>query len=133
MLTVMKFGGSSMASPEAFERVVDIITSTEGDKVIVVSAISGVTNFLIEVAENENVNYEEVLKMFSEKHIAIAEQMFDEVQMKQFLKEYSVRMASFEKALRSDRTDPFYHDAITSSGERFSSLILSHVLKSKKE
>lgn len=131
MLTIMKFGGSSMASPEAFERVADIIASKEGDKVIVVSAISGVTNFLIEVAENKNIDYEDVLKMFSEKHIAIAEQMFNDSQMEEFLKEYSTRMISFEKALRGDRTDLFYNDAITSSGERFSSLILSHVLKSR--
>ncbi len=131
MLTVMKFGGSSMASPEAFGRVADIISTTEGDKVVVVSAISGVTNFLIEAADNQNVNYEDVLKMFSDKHMAIAEQMFDDVQMREFLKEYSIRMRSFEKALRGDRSDPFYNDSITSSGERFSSLILSHVLKSR--
>ncbi len=131
MLTVMKFGGSSMASPEAFERVADIIESTEGNKVVVVSAISGVTNFLIETAENEIINYDEVLKIFSEKHVDIAKQMFNDDQMKEFLKEYHPRITSFEKALRGDRNDVFYKDAITSSGERFSSLILCHVLKSR--
>lgn len=131
MLTVMKFGGSSMASPEAFGRVADIIGSTEGDKVVVVSAISGVTNFLIEAAESETIDYEDVLKTFSHKHIAIAEQLFDKAQMKEFLEEYQARITSFERALRGDRNDSFYMDGITSSGERFSSLMLSHVLKSR--
>lgn len=133
MLTVMKFGGSSMASPEAFRRVANIIASTEGNKVVVVSAVAGVTNFLVGAAGEKNIDYKGVLKTFSEKHLEIAEQLFDEKQIVKFLEEFKVRMETFEKALRGDRTDPYYMDAISSSGERFSSLILAHLLISMGE
>lgn len=130
MLTVMKFGGSSMGSADALRKVADIIMSTEGDKVVVVSAVAGVTNFLMGSVERENINYEDVLKSFSGVHLEIAEQLLDGEFMEGFLREFNARMVSFERALRGDRGDPFYKDAISSSGERFSSLILSHMLKS---
>lgn len=47
MLTVMKFGGTSVGSIEALERVANIVLNTEGDKVVVTSAMSGITNFLV--------------------------------------------------------------------------------------
>ena len=47
MLTVMKFGGTSVGSAEALERAADIIVSAKTNRVVVVSAMSGITNFLI--------------------------------------------------------------------------------------
>lgn len=118
-----------MASSDAFRKVAEIIASTEGNKAVVVSAVAGVTNFLVGAVEEEKIDYEGVMKTFSDKHIEIAEQLFDEEYMKIFMKAFDARMESFEKALRGDRTDPYYIDAISSSGERFSSLILAHLLK----
>ncbi|HKM09713.1 MAG TPA: aspartate kinase [Candidatus Methanomethylophilaceae archaeon] len=133
MLTVMKFGGSSMGSADALRKVADIIISTEGDKVVVVSAVAGVTNFLMGSVERDNIDYEDVLKSFSSVHLEIAEQLLEGEFMEEFLLEFNARMVSFEKALRGDVKDPFYKDAISSSGERFSSLILSHTLKAMGE
>lgn len=52
LLRVMKFGGTSVGDAACIRRVVEIIRSgaTGGDLVVVVSAMSGVTNQLIEVA-----------------------------------------------------------------------------------
>ena len=50
MITVMKFGGTSVGSAEALNRVANIIADTEGEKVVVVSAMSGITNFLVSVS-----------------------------------------------------------------------------------
>lgn len=45
---VMKFGGTSVGSPERIKNVADLI-STEGRKIVVLSAMSGVTNSLVEI------------------------------------------------------------------------------------
>jgi bifunctional aspartokinase / homoserine dehydrogenase 1 len=52
-LRVMKFGGTSVGDASCIEKVVEIIraASREGDLVVVVSAMSGVTNKLVEVAK----------------------------------------------------------------------------------
>ncbi|MDN5357320.1 MAG: aspartate kinase [Candidatus Methanomethylophilaceae archaeon] len=95
-----------------------------------VSAMSGVTNFLVDATGSDRFDCADVVKTFSEKHLLVAEKLFEGDHMKEFMKEYNAKLASFERTLRDDRKDPFYMDAVTSSGERFSSLILSHVLKS---
>ena len=47
-MKVMKFGGSSLKSGEGMRRVCKIISSDEELKVVVVSALSGVTEELIQ-------------------------------------------------------------------------------------
>jgi aspartate kinase len=50
-MIVMKFGGTSVGSPEAIRRVAAIVGDRRGrDPVVVVSALSGMTNALIEAA-----------------------------------------------------------------------------------
>jgi aspartate kinase len=49
---VLKFGGTSVADPEAIERACAIVTSRQArGAAVVVSAMSGVTNTLLEIAE----------------------------------------------------------------------------------
>ena len=132
MITVLKFGGTSVGSAEALKRVAKIITEEEGSKVVVVSAMSGVTNFLVNVIEDKNVKMNEVFKTFYDKHIDVAKQLFDEKQLKDFMKEFDMRFNDF-KTLLSDKTareDPFFKDNVTSQGERFSSLLLAHEMSS---
>ena len=126
----MKFGGTSVGSAEALNRVANIIANKDGEKVVVVSAMSGITNFLVSIVDNPLTDLENVLEQFEEKHLATAAQLFDGETMEEFRKEFDARMAGLRAAVSADRDDPFYGDAVVSQGERFSSLILAYVLRS---
>lgn len=130
MITVMKFGGTSVGSAEALNRVANIIANKDGEKVVVVSAMSGITNFLVSIVDNPLTDLENVLEQFEEKHLATAAQLFDGETMEEFRKEFDARMSGLRAAVAADRDDPFYGDAVVSQGERFSSLILAYVLRS---
>ena len=54
-LRVMKFGGTSVGDASCIQRVVDIVRAAarESDVVVVVSAMSGVTNKLVEAGNDE--------------------------------------------------------------------------------
>ena len=130
MITVMKFGGTSVGSAEALNRVANIIANKDGEKVVVVSAMSGITNFLVSIVDNPLTDLENVLEQFEEKHLATAAQLFDGETMEEFRKEFDARMTGLRAAVAADRDDPFYGDAVVSQGERFSSLILAYVLRS---
>ena len=68
-LHVMKFGGTSVADAACIKRVVDIVQAAvlESDVVVVVSAMSGVTNKLVEAAgQSEAGNRERVAAIFDE-------------------------------------------------------------------
>jgi aspartokinase/homoserine dehydrogenase 1 len=77
-LRVMKFGGTSVGDASCIERVVEIIRTAlqESDLVVVVSAMSGITNQLVAAAgHSEAGNSEAVAAIFSEmrqQHIVAA-------------------------------------------------------------
>ncbi len=50
-MKVMKFGGTSVGSPERMQEVAQIISGVEGKKIVVLSAVSGTTNILVSISE----------------------------------------------------------------------------------
>ena len=48
---VMKFGGTSVADPEAIRRLTAIVLRRSGPRLVVVSALAGITDRLLEMAE----------------------------------------------------------------------------------
>ena len=132
MITVLKFGGTSVGSAEALKRAANIIVAEKNDKVAVVSAMSGITNFLVGALEDKNVDLEEVYTKFEERHMTVAGEIFDEERFEYFRKDFDERFSQF-KALLNDRdnwNDPFFKDNVSSQGERFSSLMLAHLISS---
>ncbi|MBC7937293.1 MAG: aspartate kinase [Rhizobacter sp.] len=49
-MKVMKFGGTSVGKPQRMREVAALITSTEEPKIVVLSALSGTTNALVEIS-----------------------------------------------------------------------------------
>ena len=50
-MKVLKFGGTSVGSPERMHKVKGLITKNSGQQIVVLSAISGTTNSLVEIGE----------------------------------------------------------------------------------
>lgn len=50
-MKVMKFGGTSVGKPERMQEVAKLITRDEESKIVVLSALSGTTNALVEISE----------------------------------------------------------------------------------
>ena len=132
MLTVMKFGGTSVGSLEAIERVSKIVANTQGNKVVVTSAMSGITNFLVACCEDLEYMRKDTLETFESKHLEVAKAMLDEKQYAEFMKEFKPRFDNFKALLYDEEAakNPYYMDNVTSQGERFSSLLLCHKLRS---
>ena len=131
MITVMKFGGTSVGSVEALTRVAKIIINEKGQKVVVVSAMSGITNFLVSAVE-ESKDLNDVINTFRERHLKVANELFSGELLEEFMKEFEKRFDYFKEVILDEemRKDPFYEDNVSSQGERFSSLLLSFVLRS---
>ncbi len=50
-MKVLKFGGTSVGKPERMEMVKELITRDQDSKVVVLSAVSGTTNSLVEIGQ----------------------------------------------------------------------------------
>ena len=49
-MKILKFGGTSLGTPERMHAVTQLITSDPGPKIVVLSAVSGTTNTLVRIA-----------------------------------------------------------------------------------
>lgn len=77
-MKVLKFGGTSVGSPERIRGVKKIIESKGSPCLIVVSAFQGVTDelkHLSDLASNRNDEYENQIEQLYQKHLDIARQL----------------------------------------------------------
>ena len=83
---VLKFGGSSIASAENINKVIDIILNNENQtQLVVFSAFGklndqkGVTDLLLDLADNaaKGISYEAILENFKLRHITIINKLFE--------------------------------------------------------
>lgn len=49
-MKILKFGGTSVASAERIQHVADLVTATDEAKIVVLSAMAGTTNTLVEIS-----------------------------------------------------------------------------------
>ncbi len=81
-MIVIKFGGTSVGSVENFRKVADIINDVKEPKIVVLSAMSGVTNTLVKIIENlESGNKDNAvvqINALNEKYIEVARDLLDD-------------------------------------------------------
>jgi len=117
MKPVVKIGGSLLRTAEDFIKAAKFLTSFD-PPVVVVSAIKGVTDMLLELEKTRSyLMYEEVLH----RHLAVARLLGVEEEVAPLLKE-------LEAALRLPRSE-WAQDHFASFGERLSATILHAVLR----
>lgn len=127
----MKFGGSSVGNADRIKNVADIISSRIGEKpIVVVSAVKGITDKLIETANVavSDENPDEHLDFIENRHKEILRELeLDEDLIDDLLKEF--KELTYE--IRKDKEASLkMMDHVQSFGERMSSRILAaHLTK----
>ncbi|OLD96026.1 MAG: hypothetical protein AUG79_03940 [Gemmatimonadetes bacterium 13_1_20CM_4_69_16] len=127
---VLKFGGTSVADAAAFERAAAIVRACRGAGcVVVVSAMSGVTDALFASVEQGSLNG---LEPHFERHRAVAQALLGGATA--FLTELTGARAELADLLARAAAAPPpegrapLRDAVVSQGERLSSALLTAVL-----
>ena len=135
-MKVIKFGGTSVGSVQALLQLKRIVEKqAERPVVIVVSAIAGMTDFLIKtarIAAEGNTNYLTELNLMKNRHFSLIEGVFTPEQQKPVIEEFSAIFDELGNIFQgvalirelSDKSE----DVIVSYGERLSSLMISRLL-----
>ncbi len=84
MIKVMKFGGTSVGSVDAMLRTADIIKRESASKVVVVSAMSGVTNGLIGMMRESEHKAEASLRQLAQRHLETARATMGEAEFTEY-------------------------------------------------
>lgn len=139
---VMKFGGTSVEDAAAFRRVARLVRAErdkrQGAPVVVVSAMSRVTNALLAATDQarDERNTDGALRSLDEhfaRHAAVAAELLDAQSQAAFNDSLSQAKGELAQLLQSvaARAMPFaqLQDVIVSYGERLSSALLAEVLR----
>ncbi|CAM2068827.1 Aspartokinase [Sulfidibacter corallicola] len=138
-IVVYKFGGSSVADPIALFRLVDLVTRERNrSMVVVVSALAGVTNNLVAVLEalkdKRTQLLTDLLEEIEEQHLSLIARCFQpetaDAVRREFAEEFSYLDALCHNFLRQKKVSTRKHDQILAFGERFSSKIIFHLIRS---
>jgi len=139
-MRVLKFGGSSVGSPDRIKGVMKIVANQADPCVVVVSAFEGVTDKLFhaaQLASEGDSAYINDLENIADKHRHFAEVLLDDESERKEVLEIIERILSeaseFVKGiflLREVTNHSF--DKVLAIGERISSLIISRLIPASK-
>ncbi len=125
----MKFGGTSIGSAARIKSVAQLVSETEGCPLVVLSAMSGVTNMLTEVAGylyNRNPDgARETLRRIENRHLETARELLGDERGHGFIKDIIASML----ALTREFTGPLQEKIILSQGELLSSKLMELYLQ----
>jgi aspartate kinase len=133
-LIVSKFGGTSMGDLASMQRSAAICIE-RGSSLVVVSAMSGTTDKLIEIAKSASTgkmeDCEKLIYGVKERHLGLLKQTGNSSQAFTQLESYFTELELLVQNLSLlKELTPRAHDHILSLGERMSSLIFRDVLAS---
>ena len=134
-MKVLKFGGSSVAKPETIIKIKNIISTYEDQIVLVVSALGGVTDLLLQagtMASSQDLSYKKVLTSLEERHLSAIKELLPVTAQSKVLSkvksEFNVLETLLEGAYFIGEITPKLSDKIVSYGELLSSYIISEYL-----
>lgn len=139
-MKVLKFGGTSVGTAESLTNVKQIVTACKGQVIVVVSALGGVTNQLIQMAdlaEAHSDEWESILEQVKARHMSVIDAVVPDdrqAQCKTVIEGFiSEGLYSYYAMLyANNQLPPAYkeqlRDAIVSHGEIMSSATVASMI-----
>lgn len=130
-IKVMKFGGTSVGSPQRMKEVVKLI-SDDQRKIVVLSAMSGTTNMLYEISDyllkknpvgaNENIN------ILEEKYLQHVEELYSTEEYKQITRQFLKQEFDYIRSFTKGLFTMFEEKIIVGQGEILSTNMVTNYL-----
>ena len=120
-MKVMKFGGTSVGSPERMKGVASLVTESGEPTFIVLSAMSGTTNSLVEISDYlykknpEGAN--EVINNLEKKYMQHVEDLYSTEEMKKTTREFLQGEFNYLRSFTKDLFTSFEEKSIVAQGE----------------
>ena len=129
----MKFGGTSVGSPDRMKNVASLITASGEPTFVVLSAMSGTTNSLVEVADYlykknpEGAN--EVINNLEKQYVKHVDELLAEPQHREKLRAFLVDEFNYLRSFTKDLFTSFEEKTIVAQGEVISTNMMVSYLQ----
>ncbi len=132
-MKVMKFGGTSVGTPERMKDVARLVTKSGEPTFVVLSAMSGTTNSLVEISNYlykknpEGAN--EVINQLEKKYLTHIEELYSTEEYKNAMRELLDSEFKYLRSFTKELFTSFEEKAIVAQGEIISTNMMVNYLK----
>ncbi|MBQ6064005.1 MAG: aspartate kinase [Prevotella sp.] len=134
-MKVMKFGGTSVGTPQRMKNVASLITESEEPTFVVLSAMSGTTNLLVEISDYlykknpEGAN--EIINTMEKKYIGHVDELFSTEEYKQKMRDFLSSEFDYLRSFTKDIFTSYEEKSIVAQGEIISTNMMAFYLQEK--
>jgi aspartokinase/homoserine dehydrogenase 1 len=141
-MKILKFGGTSVGSAATLKALIEVVKQNlqqEEEIVVVVSAMSGVTNQLLIMAEDavEGKDFSTALASLEKRHFLIVKELVSLQQQNQVITKLKLCFQQLEDVLQGitalQELSAKTKDTVLSFGEKCSALMISRILRTVNE
>lgn len=131
-MKVMKFGGTSVGSPERMKEVASLVTKSGEPTFIVLSAMSGTTNALVEISKYlYKKNPDDAIRVINdleEKYLSHVEELYSTEKYKTITKDFLLQEFNYIRSFTNDLFTSFEEKSIVAQGEIISTNMVTNYL-----
>lgn len=135
-MIVLKFGGTSVGKPERMKKIADLVIRTPGQKVIVLSALSGTTNALVAIGDallrNDLQTAENEITALEKHYLSFIHELFTAENFQAIGHEIVSRFFIFMRLLAAGQFDDKSYRELLAQGELISTEIFYQYLLEQK-
>ena len=132
-MKVMKFGGTSVGSPERMKNVSTLVTSSGEPVFVVLSAMSGTTNSLVEISDylykKNPEGSKDIINRLEQKYMQHVEELYSTDEMKKTTAEFLHGEFDYLRSFTKDLFTSFEEKSIVAQGEIMSTNMVTNYLK----
>ena len=132
-MKVMKFGGTSVGSPVRMKEVTQLVIKSGEPVFVVLSAMSGTTNSLVEISDYlykknpEGAN--EVINMLEKKYMKHIDELYSTEEMKKTTRDFIVSEMNYLRSFTKELFTSFEETSIVAQGEMMSTTMVVNYMK----
>ncbi|MBR5688004.1 MAG: aspartate kinase [Prevotella sp.] len=132
-MIVMKFGGTSVGTPERMKHVASLITRSGEPTCVVLSAMSGTTNSLVEISDYlykknpEGAN--DVINALEKKYLGHVEELYSSKEWKEKTRAFLSEEFEYLRSFTKDLFTSFEEKSIVAQGEIISTNMMVNYLQ----
>ena len=132
-MKVMKFGGTSVGTPSRMKEVATLVTKSGEPVFVVLSAMSGTTNSLVEISDYlykknpEGAN--EVINQLERKYMKHIDELYSTDAMKEQTRDFIVSEMNYLRSFTKELFTSFEEKSIVAQGEMMSTNMVVNYMK----
>ena len=134
-MKVMKFGGTSVGTPDRMKEVTELVTKSGEPVFVVLSAMAGTTNSLVEIADYlykknpEGAN--EVINQLERKYMKHVDELYTKDATKEQTREFLISEMNYLRSFTKELFTSFEEKSIVAQGEMMSTNMVVNYMQEK--